>query len=53
MAEISSAPQKCATVGVLKVEMPSRARGRCSPLTSVITTNIRPVRAAADDPVIT
>lgn len=55
MAETSSAVQKCMTVGVLNVAMPSWRAGEAysSPRTKVITTNINPVSAAADEPAIT
>jgi hypothetical protein len=49
-AESNSAVPKCITVGVLKVEMPSLLVARSRSFTSVMTTNIRPVSAAADEP---
>jgi len=54
-AETSNAAAKCMTVGVLNVAIPSwaSAAGRSLPVTKVITTNISPVNAAADEPVMT
>ena len=53
-AASSRTPPKCTTVGVPKARTVAIVLGVClpSPL-SAITTNIRPVRAAADDPVMT
>lgn len=54
-AEVSSAEQKWTTVGVLNVAVPSRldAVDVLFPSTSVMTTNINPVNAPADEPVMT
>ena len=53
-AATSSAAQKCSTVGVLKVAIPSCERLTRSELrTRVMTTNISPVNAAADEPTMT
>ena len=49
-----SAEPKCATVGVLNTDIPSLVfRERSTPVTSVITTNIKPVSAPADEPLRT
>jgi hypothetical protein len=55
IADTRSAVQKCTTVGELNVSTPSRAwySARSCPATSVITTNIKPVKAPDDEPVIT
>jgi hypothetical protein len=50
---MSRAAPKCTTVGVLKVAIPSCDVWERPPAPSVITTNINPVSAAADEPVMT
>jgi len=40
-------------LGVLKVAVPSPERRSRVPATNVITTNTKPVKAAADDPMMT
>ena len=52
IADASNAMEKCRTVGVLKVDMPSGFFRMRSPVTSVMTTNINPVSDAAAAPVI-
>ena len=53
IADVRSAIAKCTTVGVLNAEIVcSLAVCRMS-LTSAITTNCRPVSAAAEEPTIT
>jgi hypothetical protein len=51
-AAIHSAVPKCITIGVMKVRRPGRrTMPRSDP--SAITTNVRPVRPAAEDPTMT
>src|SRR5947207_12959535 len=54
MAAISSTRQKCTTVGLANASTPvSGAVLALDSLVSVMTTNINPVTAPADDPTIT
>ena len=52
-ADVSSAQEKCTTVGVVYVDIPLSDFALSFSLMRVTTMNTKPVSAAADEPVMT